>query len=448
MTTETMRVARGGMRTFFVVSGGQLVSGLGSSMSALALEFWIYGETGSVTNLAMIALAYTIPQVIVSPFAGALVDRWDRRVVMLGADVVAAMVTTALVLIYAADALAVGHLIVAVAIIGIAGSFQGPAWMASLTLLVRKEQLGRANGLVQLAGGTTMVLAPLLAGVVLEFSGLQTVLLIDLATFAAALGTLAVVRFPGPERSTADRTSLRGEAMQGWRFVRERPGLFGLLWIVAGVNFALTFFNVLLIPLVIGLASGEGTAGGVLAAAGVGSIVGSVVVTAWGGPKERVRGMMLSISVAGVFVAFTGLGPSLLIVGAAAFMVMAIVPVANTCSQVIWQTKVPPAVQGRVFAIRRMISEAIAPAAFLLAGPLADKVFEPLLAEGGALAGTVGAIIGTGPGRGVGFMYVLTGILTITLGLVGYARPRVRNLEAELPDQVEDDESRVMSPES
>jgi MFS family permease len=437
VVTGPTATSRSGFRAFLIVSAGQLVSGLGSTMSAFAVQFWVYAETDSVTNLAMIALAYTIPQVIISPFAGALVDRWDRRVVMLGADVVAAAVTAALALLYAADLLAVGHVIASVAVIGITSTFQQPAWMASIPLLVRKEQLGRANGLGQLIGGVTAVLAPLLAGAVLQFSSLQGVLLVDLATFAAAVITLAIVRFPRPAPApAAQRRSLRAEAIHGWRFVRERPGLLGLLWTVGGVNFSLTFFNVLLLPLVLTIASNDGAAGAVLAVTGAGAIVGAAAVSAWGGPKRKVRGMMMTIAVAGVFIAVAGMRPSLVVVSATCFAVVAVIPVANTASQVIWQTKVPLEMQGRVFAIRRMISESITPLAFLIAGPLADNVFEPLLAADGGLAESIGALIGTGAGRGIGFMYLLTGLATAAMALYGYSRPRIRHLETELPDQV------------
>jgi MFS family permease len=228
-----------------------------------------------------------------------------------------------------------------------------------------------------------------------------------------------------------------GDAIAGWRYIRDRKGLFGLLWIYAGVNFSLSFANVLFIPLVLSFAS-EAAAGGVLSAAGFGAIFGSIIVSVWGGPKKRVRGTMAAIVGAGLGVALAGGRPSLALVTVAAFLLMATVPVANTASQVLWQTKVPPAVQGRVFAIRRMISQAIAPVAILLAGPLADRVFEPWLEQDGPLADSVGSLIGTGAGRGVAFMYIVTGTLTAVIGIIGYLMPRVRHLEAELPDHIED----------
>jgi len=406
-------------------------------MTGFGLQIWVFVETGSVTDLALVGLAVSAPATIISPFAGALVDRWDRRVVMLGADAVAGAATLGLVVAFATGELALWHIYLAAAVGSLANAFQQPAWLASIPLLVRKAQLGRANGLVQLNDGLGLVIAPAIAGVLLATAGLGAVLAVDVATFLVAVASLAVVRFPRPPPDPETEVgTVFVEARAGWRFIRQRPGLFGLLWIYAGVNFSLTFANVLFIPLVVSFAS-EGAAGGVLSAAGFGAIAGSLAVSAWGGPQRRVRGTMVAIALGGLGVAIAGTRPSLLLVTAASFSLMAVVPVANAASQVLWQTKVPPAVQGRVFAIRRMIAQAISPFAILLTGPLADRFFEPWLTEGGALAGTVGAVIGTGPGRGVGFMYVVAGTLTVLLGIVGYLMPRVRHLETELPDHVE-----------
>lgn len=434
-TTETTHPS---MRTFFVVWFGQLVSILGTTMSAFGFQIWIYVETGSVSNLALLSLAFALPATIISPFAGALVDRWDRRMVMLASDAITGAATMTILALYVTDHLALWHLFVLITISSIGNAFQSPAWMATLPLIVPKAQLGRANGLVQLNDGLSLVLAPVLAGILLVTGGLGVILVIDIATFLFAVATLAVVRFPRPEPGGIAATgSLVGDAVAGWRYVRERTGLFGLLWIFAGVNFTLSFANVLFIPLVVSFAS-ESAAGGVLSAAGLGAIAGSIVVSAWGGPKRRVRGVLLSIAVAGIGVAASGLRPWLPLVTVAAFVLMASVPVANTASQVLWQVKVPPAVQGRVFAIRRMISQAIAPIAILLAGPLADHVFEPLLAEDGPLAGSVGAVIGSGPGRGVALMYVIAGLATAALAVIGYTIRSVRNVETDLPDYVAD----------
>ncbi len=424
------------------VWAGQLVSITGTVLSAFGLQLFVFTETGSVTKLTFVAFAFAVPSIVLAPLAGAVVDRVDRRVAMLVADAAAGAATLALAGLFLADALELWHIYVATAVGASANAFQEPAWLASIPLLVERNRLGRANGMVQLNQGLATVLAPALAGALLVTVGLGGVLLVDVATFAVGVVTLAAVRFPRPERTDGEQASLREDAAFGWRYLRRRPGLFGLLWIYAGVNFMLSFGNVLLIPLVVSFAS-EAAAGGVLSAAGVGAVAGSVVVSAWGGPRRLVRGVMAGIFVSGGFVAVSGMRASVPLIAAAAIALMFTVPIVNTTSQVIWQTKVEPAVQGRVFSLRRMISNAVAPLAILAAGPLADGVFEPLLAEGGALAGTAGEVLGTGEGRGIGLLLVMAGLATAGLAVVGWMAPRIRNLENEIPDALDREEAEV-----
>lgn len=430
-----------GMGTFFTVWAGQLVSVTGTGISGFGFSLWVFQETGSVTALATVMLALTVPAVVVSPFAGALVDRWDRRTVMLVADAAAGAATLVIAVLFFTDVLEIWHVYVLIAFGSLGNAFQSPAWLATIPELVPKEHLGRANGLVQLNDGLSLVLAPAIAGALLVTVGLGGILVADMVTFAIAVVTLTAVRFPSYERSSDTTTgSLWGDVIAGWRWLRERPGLFGLLWIYGGVNFSMSFGNVLYVPLVLAFAS-EAAAGGVLSIGTSGAVLGSVIVSAWGGPRHKVRGIMLGIAVSGIGLAAAGLAESLVLVICAAFLIFAVTPVVNTASQVVWQTKVPTGVRGRVFAVRRTIAQAIAPVAVILTGPLADGVFEPLMATDGALAGTIGSVIGSGEGRGIALMLIVTGLMTVVLGIVGHLMPRVRNLETELPDHVEDADS-------
>jgi predicted MFS family arabinose efflux permease len=374
--------------------------------------------------------------VLLAPFAGALVDRWDRRLTMLGADVLAAASTAVIALLYFTDGLTMGHIYALVGIGAIGNTFQAPAWMASVPLLVPKRHLGRANGLDRMVDAIALVSAPAIAGALLGTVGLGAILVVDLATFAVGVVTLMMVRFPRPEHTEETAgASIREDIRLGWRYLQDRTGLLWLLGMYAGVNFVISFANVLFIPLIVTFSS-EQAAGGVLSIAGIGALIGSVVMSAWGGPRKRIAGVTVGIVFAGACVALTGLRPSIWLIGTGAFLLMFGVPVINTISQVLWQLKVAPAMQGRVFALRRMISQAISPLAILTAGPLADAVFEPLMAEDGAFAGTLGRVIGTGPGRGIGLMVILSGIGVMLVGVAGWLHPRVRHLETELPDQI------------
>ncbi|HUU60813.1 MAG TPA: MFS transporter, partial [Acidimicrobiia bacterium] len=395
---------------------------------------------GSVTRLALVSLAFALPSVLLSPVAGALVDRWDRRVTMLGADLLAGVSTLVIAVLYFSGHLEIWHLYLLSGMGALGNAFQAPAWMAAIPLLVPKKHLGRANGLVQANEAVALVAAPAIAGAMLATVGLGAVLLTDGATFLVAVATLVVVRFPPtPTGEHAATGSLRADVAAGWRYLRDRSGLLWLLTIYAGVNFVLAFVDVLLIPLIVSFSS-EAAAGGVLSAAGIGMLAGSLVMSTWGGPqRNRIAWIMGGITVGGLSVIVAGLRPSLLLIIVGAVTLMLGTPVVNATSQVIWQLKVAPEMQGRVFALRRMVSQAMFPLGIALSGPLADRVFEPLLGREGALAGSVGRVLGTGPGRGIAFMFVLAGVGTMLMAAVGWLHPRVRRVEEEIPDQIPDD---------
>lgn len=437
--------ARGGMRTFFVIWGGQVLSLLGSGLTGFALGVWIFQRTGSATQFAMIALAATLPAVLVSPFAGVLVDRWDRRRVMILADSFAALATAVLALLYWRGELALWHILIASAIGASMGAFQGPAWQASVTLLVPKAQLGRASGMSQMARALSNVLAPLLAGLLIVKLGVTAILLIDLGSYLIAVTTLLVVRIPRPRAAAPASEAPRGvlhEAWQGWAAIRSRAGLFWMLLLFALLNFILGSVNALAGPMLLSFTSPE-RLGATLSLAGVGMLIGSVLMSVWGGPKRQIHGVLGWMIPVGLGVAIVGLRPSMPVVVAGFFLAMACVPIVNGCAQAIWQRKVPADLQGRVFATRGMVSMAAMPLAYLISGPLADRVFNPLLAEGGALASSVGGLIGAGPGRGIGLMFVLAGLGTAAASALGYLLPRLRRVEEDLPDV----ETEVPTPE-
>jgi DHA3 family macrolide efflux protein-like MFS transporter len=170
---------------------------------------------------------------------------------------------------------------------------------------------------------------------------------------------------------------------------------------------------------------------------GLGMLAGTLVMSVWGGPRRRIHGVLAFLAVSGLLMALFGLTPSIPVMALAGFGLMFVMPIINGSSQAIWQSKVAADVQGRVFSVRRMITLSISPAAYALAGPLADKVFKPLLMPDGALAAGVGQVIGVGPGRGIGFLFIVMGLLCSLVSLSAYLSPRVRNLEDEIPDAVQ-----------
>ena len=432
-----------GMRTFFVIWSGQLVSTIGSGLTGFALGVWIYQETGSVTMFALNMLAFAIPNLVVSPFAGALVDRYDRRWVMILSDTGAGLATLSIAILYMTDNLAVWNIILATAFNSAFSTFQWPAYSAVTTLLVPKDQLGRAGGMVQIGEAISQLLAPAAAGALFVTTGLGGVIAIDFATYLFAVLTLLFVRVPSPERSQAGvegQGSIWKEAMFGWTYISARAGLLGLLLVFAAFNFVSGLIFPLLMPMIMDMTS-VAMLGYLASIVGIGMLVGTLLMSAWGGPKRRIHGVLGFLMISGFFTSMLGVSPLIPVLAVAGFGLMFTMPIINGSSQAIWQSKVDPDVQGRVFAVRRMIAWSMTPLAYIVAGPLVDRVFRPLLLEGGALADSVGQLIGVGPSRGTGFMFMVVGAVSMVVAALGYLNPHVRNVEDELPDAVIPDEA-------
>ena len=435
----TPQTSRGGLRSFLTIWIGQLVSLVGSQLTAFALGVWVYDETRSVLWLAITQISFSTPQVIFSPWAGVLADRWDRRTVMIVSDVGAALAVLVAGILYLTDWLQPWMVIPINFWMAAFIALMWPAYSASITLLVPREQYGRANGFVQLGEALTQVAGPALAGVLYVTIRLGNMALIDFATylFAATLMIL-FVRIPSPPRTEhgdQPKKSVWQEMRFGWEYIQSRKGLLTLLVYFFSLNFLGGILGPLFTPLI--LDNWEANVLGYLSTImGVGMLVGTLVMSAWGGGKRKVFTLLVAGLISSVFVSAIGIRISLPLLAVCGFGFMFTIPLMNASSQAIWQAKVAPEVQGRVFALRRTIawsSQIVAP---LLAAPLADYVFKPGMDEGGALAGIFGPIFGVGENHGVGVLISVLGVaMTLLCGLAFFDRS-IRNVEIDLPDHV------------
>ncbi len=427
-----------GFRTFLLVWFGQLISLTGTGLTGFALGVWVYQRTGSVTQFSLIALSTTLPGIVFSPLAGALVDRWDRRWAMFIADAGASLCTLTMCVLLFLGRLQVWEIYLLMGLSSTVAAFQWPAYSAATTLLVPKEQLGRASGMVQIAEAMAQIGSPAIAGLMMGIFPIFSILLIDFFTYVFALFTLLITRFPRPESTAEDKArkgSLLGEAAFGWKFMTARPGLLGVLLYFASLNFATGFAQVLFTPLVLTVTT-PAVLGLIWSVGGVGFLAGSLAMSIWGGPRQRIVGILSAGLLEGLMLLAIGLPPRVVFLAAAVFVFFMAEPVIGACSQATWQVKTPPEIQGRVFAVRRMIAWSAMPLSYLFAGPLADRVFTPLLVQGGPLANSLGRLIGVGPGRGIALFFVVTGIVVIAATGAGFLYPRLRRLETELPDTV------------
>ncbi len=428
-----------GMVGFTVVWIGQLVSLLGSAMTWFALSLWAWQETGQATALALVATFSFGPTVLMSPIAGALVDRWNRKLVMMLSDLATGISTIVVLLLYVTGNLEIWHLYITGAFAGAFQAFQWPAYSAAITTMVSKAQYARANGMMSLAESASAIAAPVLAGTLIGLIGIGGVMAIDVVTFLFAIGALLVVHIPQPvatDEGQESRGSLWKESLYGFRYILRRPSLLGLQLVFLGANLTGSFANILITPMVLARTGDNAQIlGTVFSAGGVGGVVGGLVMSTWGGPKRRVHGVLLAIAACGLFGTLVmGLGGTVVLWALGSFFYIFFIPIMNGSNMAIWQSKVAPDVQGRVFAVRRLIAQISTPVAMLIAGPVADYVFEPAMQPGGALAEVFGDVVGVGRGAGMALMMVFAGLATVAVGLGGYLFPAIRNVETILPD--------------
>ncbi len=392
------------MRIFLVVWLGQVVSLLGSKLTEFALGFWIleqtYRGTGTITQFALTILLIYLPKVIVSPVAGVLIDRWNRRNAMIMSDFATGMITIAVMFLTLSNRLEVWHIYLAVTITSSFNAFQLPAYTAAISQLVPAKDFSRANGMVQASNAVAKISAPFIAGLLIKSIGLEGVLSIDFITFVVAIITLVSVKFPPVKRFTKIkqpplRDRLLVETISGWNYIINRPALLRLLSFIAMSYFTTGMLEVVLWPLLYTPNSTE-QLGLVLSIGGCGMLLGSVLMTFWKGPNNRVKTIIWFVGLQGTIVLLGGLRISIAVLAIGIFGYLFSQPIIVSCNQAVWQSKVPSRLQGRVFALQQTLERALAIVAYLCAGPLVDNVLNPLMREGGWLATHLHGVIRTG----------------------------------------------------
>ncbi len=432
-----------GMGTFTWLWLGQFLSIFGSAMTRFAMTIWAYRQTGQVTTLALMSFFNSGAYALFSPLGGMVADRLPRKWVIVVADAGAGLVTAGLLGLYLSGRMQIWHLYAAGILGNALGAFQEPAFRASVSVLVPKTQLTRANAMLSLADDGSLMFAPMLAGMLLLAIDVGGIMVVDVTTCLIAVGIVLANRIPQPQASAAGQAAQsdwRHDLTFGFRYISRHAGLLGIMATFTVVNLfaALTYFGVL--PAMILARSGQSeiALGAVQSVLGVGGVVGGLLLSLWGGPKRRLPSFLLAT--AGSFL----LGDLLFAVGralpvwvTAAFLSAIFLPFILGNYEAIWQARVPHDVQGRVLAARNMVQIGIMPLGYLLAGFLADRVFEPAMAAGGSLAGIFGPLVGIGPGAGMGLMFICTCVLGTLTGLSGFLIPAVRRVEEEADGAVE-----------
>jgi MFS family permease len=438
------------MTAFWIVWAGQLVSLLGSGMTQFALTIWVFRETGRATDLALLTVFFMVPLLVMSPVVGVMVDRYNRKLMMMLSDLAAGLTTVLVFGLYLSGNLEIWHLYVNAAVNGLFQGFQWPAYSAALAVMVRKEEYVRVNSMLEIAGPTSRIVSPILGGAIIGlgeaggFDGLVVIMLIDIVTFVAAIGSLLLIYIPQPPPSEAGAEAAGGffkEAIYGFQYILRRPPLLALQGVFMLGNF---FFSMasgtLLAPMLLARTDSNAWIFGASQTIGaIGMVIGGVAVGAWGGFKRRIHGVLLGWAISFVGILITGLGrpepPWMMAIWAVGIFVGAmVVTLINGSNQAIWMAKVAPDVQGRVFSARRLIAWVANPLAALVAGPLADYGMEPVMAAGGSGVDLFGWLVGSGPGAGMSLLFILTAVVGLGISLGSYLIPMIRDVEEILPD--------------
>lgn len=437
------------MRTFLIIWLGQLVSSVGSSMTYFALTLWMWQQTESVTTIALIAFFYQLPQIAIALFSGILVDRVSRKHLLILSDVASACCTLAVGVLSVTQTLQLWHIYLIAAIIGCFGNIQDLTYSTTVPLIVPKQHHTRASSMGAMVGYGATILAPAFAGVLYPLIGLWGITLIDLGTFAIAILTLLWLPIPRTlEKSesgnqeldmatgvTGGGKQLWHEATFGFRYIASQPSLLAMTLAMSSFAFLSQIGEILYQPMILARTGGNAEILGlVVAASGVGGVAGAVILSLWSGFRRRVTGMLWGFIGTGLSRLVLGVGQLSMIWIAAKFAASLHSPLVYSSYMAVWYAKVPLNLQGRVFAVDYLIGLVIESSANLIAGPLADQIFEPAMGSGRWVTSTFGSLVGKGTGSGIALLYVIISVCILLVGIKSYTVRQLRDAEVLMPD--------------
>lgn len=426
-----------GFPLFVFILIGHLGAFLGTAVTNFALGIWAYEKAGNVGDFTLIGVASTVPALLLGPFIGVVIDRLPRKTLLFWSQVGSTLVMATIAMLYLKNQLTVWWIILVVPFGAIFGAALQVGFTSTITLIVGKDRLNQANGLLGLAFGIIQLGGPLLGSIALDHSSLKVILIATLAAYGVGLATLVLSRIPSTPQikpNGADKVSVLADLKDGYRYLQEKKGLLGGLWLFTVVWFCVSIVQILFVPVVLGLGT-KTDLGLVQTIGGLGLLAGGILMVAWKGPQRLAYGIAFPCFILGTTFILMPISTSITVLTIGTFLVMLTIPIANAASQTLWQRKTAMAYQGRVFALRNTIMKSAQPLAYLTAGFLADQYFEPALMVEGALANTmIGDVWGTGTGRGSALMMSLFGTLCFIIVVIGFSNSTIRRSDIDLPD--------------
>lgn len=421
---------------FLLLWIGELVSTIGSGLTAFGFGVYIYEQTGRASDMALITLIGFLPMVLLSPIAGVFADRYDRRLLMILGDSLSVVGLIYIWICLLDGEATLGQICLGVGMSAVFASLIEPAYRATVTDLLSEDQYAKASGFVQIAGASKFLISPALAGILLKIADIRLLVLMDILTFFVTVSSTLVVRKniaklgakkEGKKEAKRKRTFME-EMKEGWQAITQKRGVIVLVWMSSALTFFMGFLQTLAAPMILAFESSF-VAGFMETFMAAGMLVSSVVIGIFSIKGGYHKVLSVALFGSGLFMVLFGLKENTLLISLAGFLFFTTLPFANTSLDYLVRTNIDDAVQGRVWGLISVISQSGYIASYALSGILADYIFTPLLLEDGELANSVGRIVGIGSGRGIGLLISIAGLLLALLAIIIYHAKSVQILE-------------------
>ena len=421
------------MKNFYKLWLGELISSIGSGMTAFALSVYVYKKTGSVSYVSLITLLSFMPSIVLSPIGGLLADRYDRRLLMIIGDLFSGLGLVYILWSIQAGEKSIVPIFVGITFSSIFTSLLEPSYRATLTDILEEENYAKASGLIQVAGSAKYLISPVIAGMILSVADIRVILLLDILTFITTCLMIFLVRKSmNSETQNYKKDSFKG-LLEGLFIIKENKGVYSLVIIMFFVCFFMGFIQILIRPMILALSSVK-TAGIMESLCAVGLLIGSLWIGIAGIKKNYSKILAVASFFCGIFMSMTGVNENLAIIGISTFLFFSTLPFMNSCADVLVRVSVPNELQGRVWGLISLITQMGTVTAYIISGVMADYIFEPMFNKNGILVENIGIIIGTGKGRGIGFMLILSGIGMLIMAIVIWKNGEIREVSEKCVD--------------
>ncbi len=421
------------MKNFYKLWLGELISNIGSGMTAFALSVYVYEKTGSVSYVSLITLLSFMPSILLSPIGGLLADRYDRRLLMIIGDLFSGLGLVYILWNIQAEENSIVPIFVGITFSSIFTSLLEPSYRATLTDILEEENYAKASGLIQVAGSAKYLISPVIAGMILSVADIRVILLLDILTFITTCLMIFLVRKSmNSETQNYKKDSFKG-LLEGLFIIKENRGVYSLVIIMFFVCFFMGFIQILIRPMILALSSVK-TAGMMESLCAAGLLIGSLWIGIAGIKKNYLKILVVASFFCGIFMSMTGVNKNLAIIGISTFLFFSTLPFMNSCADVLVRVSVPNELQGRVWGLISLITQMGTVAAYIISGIMADYIFEPMFNKNGILVKNIGMIIGTGKGRGIGFMLILSGMGMLIMAIVIWKNGKIREVSEKCVD--------------